>query len=384
MTDDKPPREWAPRLWEGMDFFAWLRLLAQGRGRVEPAYWYIAAVVGSMSFANTLFRWVQTARHGAAINRIRIDPPPLFVLGHWRTGTTLLHELLLLDERHVGPTTLHCFEPCHCILSETLFRKHLAFLLPEKRPMDNMSFGWDKPQEDEFAMALLGQPSTYTEIAWPNEEGQETRGKGQGSTLDLSNLSRRQLHDWKRTLTRFLKMVLFLDNRGRRGQPQRRLVLKSPPHTARIPVLLEMFPEAKFVYLKRDPHVLFPSTINLWNAFAKRHGLQTPRRPDLTEAKVLREFRLMIERYEATKHLIPPGHLVEMRYEDLASDLAAGTQRIYEGLNLDGWERVKPKIEESAAKRKSYSTNRYEICDNIRAKVKEHWGDIVERWGYSC
>lgn len=371
---DAKPREWAPRLWEGMDFFAWLRLLAEGRGRVGFPYWYIAAIISGVSFGNTLCRWFQTSRYRREIERIRLDPPPLFVLGHWRTGTTLMHELFMLDERHTGPTTFHCFEPCHSILSETLFRKHLAFLLPDKRPMDNMRFGWDKPQEEEFALALLGQPSTYTDIAWPNRP---SRGTG---PLDLSGLTPRQLAAWKRALLQILKTVAFLDRREH--GVQRRLVLKSPPHTARVPVLLEMFPDAQFVYLRRDPHVLLPSTINLWQSFARKHGLQTPRRSDLLQDKVLREFRTIVERYDAARPLIPPGRLVEIRFEDLVGDIPGVMQRVYGELNLGGWERVRPAIEANAAARRDYQPNRYVISEDVRQLVEQHWGDIVRRWGY--
>lgn len=353
-----------------MDFFGWLRLLAQGRGRVSPPIWYIAGIISGMSFTNTLLRWLQQALHGRAIDAIRIDPPPIFVLGHWRTGTTLLHELLMLDHRHTGPTTLHCFEPCHCVLSENLFRKHLQFLLPSKRPMDNMPAGWDQPQEDEFALALLGQPSPYHAIAWPNQNS-ETQ-----AFLDLSGLSKRQLRAWKRALLRFHKMVLFLDQRHHHGSP-RRLVLKSPPHTARIPVLLELFPEARFVYLHRDPHVVYLSTIKLWQSFALKHGLQTPRRPDLIEQKVLRDYRLLIESYRSTRDQISPGRLVEVRYEDLAADLLGQTRRVYDKLKLGGWNEVQPRIEQYAATRASYVTNRFEITDAVRKIVSDNWGDLI-------
>lgn len=363
-------REWSPRLWEGMDFFAWLRLLAQGRAQVSLPIWYIAGIITGMSFTNTLLRWLQQALHGRAIDAIRIDPPPIFVLGHWRTGTTLLHELLMLDHRHTGPTTLHCFEPCHCVLSEKLFRKHLQFLLPSKRPMDNMPAGWDQPQEDEFALALLGQPSPYHVIAWPNQTPKTD------ATLNLSGLSERQLQEWKRALVRFLKMVLYLDRRHHHGSP-RRLVLKSPPHTARIPMLLELFPDARFVYLHRDPHVVYLSTIKLWQSFANKHGLQTPRRPDLIEQKVLREYRTLIESYRATRHLIPPGRLVEVKYEDLAADLLGQTQRVYVELKLDNWSEVRPQIEQYVAARASYVTNRFEITDSVRTIVADNWGDLI-------
>ena len=35
---------------------------------------------------------------------------------------------------------------------------------------------------------------------------------------------------------------------------------KNPPHTGRVRTLLEMFPNAKFIYLKRNPYTVFEST----------------------------------------------------------------------------------------------------------------------------
>ena len=119
-----------------------------------------------------------------------------------------------------------------------------------------MSMGWDRPQEDEFALCFLGAGSPYEMIAFPNRRppsGQEF--------LDLASVSRRELRQWQRTLDTFLRMVTFRN--------PRRLVLKSPPHTARIKILQEMFPGALFLHIVRDPYVVFPSTVNLWKSLAE-------------------------------------------------------------------------------------------------------------------
>ena len=370
MTSPKKPahRTWAPRVWEGSDFFAWLRLLSKNRFRVEPPYWYIAAIVSGVSFGQTLMRWSQTGLHGDHIARTCIGQPPIFVLGHWRTGTTLLHELLILDERHTSPTTLQCFEPCNFLLTEHLFKKYGSILLPDKRPMDNMAAGWDRPQEDEFALALLGLPSTYTDFAFPNNPSIHP------GSLDLSGLTPRQYETWKRTFYRFIQSVAYKD--------PRRLVLKSPPHTARIPALLELFPDAKFVHIVRDPRVLFSSTVNLWMSMAKRHGFQTPKRTPELEAKVFREFRTIHERYRATEGLIPKGNLVEVRYEEFVKDLVGGTERLYAGLSLDGFAEAEPKLEAYAKRSASYETNKYEQSVELQERIAKEWGDIIESQGY--
>ncbi len=365
----RKPREWSPRLWEGADFFAWLKIFFGNHAAVQLPYWYIAGIVGGMSFSHTALRWIQNGLYGKRIANTELEHPPLFVIGHWRTGTTLLHELLILDERHSFPDTFDCFVPNHILLTERFFKEKLWFLMPEKRPMDNMSAGWERPQEDEFALCLLGQPSPYADIAFPNRDSIFP------GSLDLSGLTHRQLHDWKRTFKRFVQTLAFRD--------PRRLVLKSPPHTARIPTLLELFPDAKFVFIQRDPYVLFPSTVNLWKSLSKKHGLQTLSNEQRIEEKVFSEFRIIHERYEQTKGLIPAGNLVEVRYEDLVKDLEGGMEAVYSGLNLDGYDAVRPRIAGYAARNKNYETNKYTQTPEQRAKIRERWGDIIAKLGYA-
>lgn len=363
-------RTWAPRIWEGGDYFAFWRLMFANRFAVEPPYWWIAGVMSVTNFGNTVLGWLQHARHGAAVRDTPIQHPPVFVLGHWRTGTTLLHELLIRDPRHTSPTTLQCFEPLHFLLTEGLFEKYGKVLLPDKRPMDNMAAGWDRPQEDEFALALLGVPSPYTDFAFPN------RPRMWPGSLDLSGLTRRQLATWKRTLLHFLKTVTYRD--------PRRLILKSPPHTARLPVLLELFPDAKFVHIVRNPYTLFASTVNLWLSFGQKHGLQTPKRTPELEEKVFADFRTIHTRYEEGKKLIPAGNLVEVRYEEFVKDLVGGTKGIYDGLSLGGWDEAKPLVEAFAAGQKSYETNKWTLTDEQKAKITAEWGDIITQQGYSA
>ncbi len=362
------PRDWSPRLWEGCDYFAWLRLLITNRFAVEPPYWYIAAIVSCVTFSNTFFRWMQEASYGDRIRNAPSPPAPLFVLGHWRTGTTLLHELLILDDRWTSPTTLQCLMPCHFLLSTDFIRKYLAFAMPKKRPMDNMAAGWDRPQEDEFALALLGEPSTYTDIAFPNRPAMSP------GSLDLSGLTPQQLARWKRTFYRFVQTVAVQDSRP--------MVLKSPPHTARVPALLELFPDAKFVHLVRDPYTLFASTMNTWMSLSRKHGFQTPRGGPALEEKVFREFRTIHERYEAAKGLIPAGRLCEVRYEDMVGDIVGTVERVYRELDLGEFATVRPKLEAFAARSKGYETNKYELTEAMRGRIRDRWGDIIEKLGY--
>jgi len=361
-------KDWSPRLWEGADYIAWLRLLTRNRFAVEPPYWYIALIVSIVTFWNMVLRWVEHGLYGTRIRDTKLVAPPIFVLGHWRTGTTLLHELLVLDSRFTSPTTLQCVSPCHSLLTENLFKTYGSFLVPDKRPMDNMAVGWDRPQEDEFALCLLGEPSTYADLAFPN------RPPVYPGSLDLSGLTRPQLKRWKHTFRRFLHMLTFRD--------ARRLVLKSPPHTARVRVLLEMFPDARFVHIVRDPYVVFSSTVKLWKSLIQKHCLQTLRDESGIREKVFREFRVIHDRLEEAKPLIPAGHFHEVRYEELVKDTAGEMRKLYAALQLEGFDVYRPKLDEYLQRNAGYETNKFQMSDADRTEVTARWGDVIRRYGY--
>jgi hypothetical protein len=361
-------REWAPRIWEGCDCFGWLRLLARNRFAVHWSCLYIAVIVTVVSFFHLLLRLVQEAWLSRKIARTPIRQAPLFIIGHWRTGTTFLHELLILDERHTYPNTYECLEPNHFLLTERFITRWLYFLMPSRRPMDNMAAGWDRPQEDEFALCMMGVPSPYLTIAFPNHPPQYPE------YLDLEGLSPRALAVWKRAFVGFLQRLTYKD--------PRRLILKSPPHTCRIKTLLQLFPDARFVHIVRDPYVVFPSTVNLWKALYQMHGLQRPTFAGLDEY-VFTSFRRLYEKLEEGRKLVDPSHFYELRYEDLTRDPIGQVQALYKHLGLGGFEEVRPRLKRYVASLAGYETNRYELPPARRDEITRRWGDVIRRYGYA-
>jgi hypothetical protein len=360
--------EWAPRMWEGCDFITWMRLLFRNRCAVEWRYWYIAVIITCVSFSHTLLRIVQGALFGRDIRRTELKGPPIFLLGHWRTGTTLLHELMICDERFGYPTTYECMDPNHFLLTEGVFTRWLRFLMPSSRPMDNMKAGFDRPQEDEFALCMMGAGSPYSMIAFPNHPPEKQE------YLDLDQVPPKGLRRWKRIFKHFLRCVTY--------KTGKRLVLKSPPHTARIPTLQQMFPDAIFIHIVRDPYVVFPSTVNLWRTLYKTHGLQTPTYQGL-EGHVLQTFTRMYEKLEAGKKLLAPQQFYELRYEDLTKDPVAEMKKIYDHFQLGGFEQYLPRLQAYLASVKGYETNKYQLSDAQKAEISQRWGEVMRRYGYA-
>src|SRR5947209_6912737 len=228
-------------------------------------------------------------------------------------------------------------------------------MVPSRRPMDNVAAGLDHPQEDEFALCLLGQPSPYERIAFPN------RPAAGAGALDLRGLTPAARRRWKATFCRLVQALTL-------AHPGRRLVLKSPPHTCRIPTLLELFPDARFVHVVRDPYVVYPSTLHLWRVTYGINGLQKPSWAELPDY-ILDTFVQVYDRLEEGRRLVPPGRFHELRYEDLVRDPLGQLEAVYRGLGLGDFGPARPSVEAYLAGLKDYETNRYFLTPAEREEI---------------
>lgn len=361
-------RPWELRIWSGIGVGGWFRELARNRFHFGPTRICMALIISVLSFINSLLWLMQTVLMGRKIERTEIKQHPVFVLGHWRSGTTLLHELLVCDPRHTYPDTFSCFAPNHFLVSRPLFAWWLWALMPPRRPMDNMSVGFDSPQEDEWAMCNMGVPSPYLTLLFPNHP------PAYPEYLDLRGVPPKALARWKRELTWFLKCLTV--------QKPLRIVLKTPQHTCRVRTLLEMFPDARFVHIVRDPNVIFPSTLKLWKRMYRYHGLQKPRYEGLEE-HVFNTFNRMYAAFEEDRKLVAPSRFCEVRYEDLVKDPMGKMREVYERLDLGDFENARPGIERYLERTKDYKTNRHEVSPEVREQVARRWGAYIERYGYA-
>ncbi len=363
-----PDKEWAARMWIGADLIAWLRLMARGRFAFSWRHAHVGLLSTATGAGHMFLRYAQGHVYGERMRATPFPEDPVFILGHWRCGTTLLHEYLILDPTFAYASTAECFAPCNPLLTLKYVRKYLTWMLPTTRPMDKMAMGWDHPQEDEFAMCLLGAPSPYLRIAFPNA------GPVDEAAYDLDGLPKRDRQRWEKLFVGWLRMLNF-----RHRKP---LVLKSPPHTCRIPTLLKLFPKARFVHLVRDPYTVFSSTVNLWKKLYDGQGVHTPHYRGLEEY-VFDHFRHFHTRYEATKGLIPPGQLTEMRYEDLVADPVGEVKRMYRELSLGDFENVRPRLEEYVTANANYERNKWTLSPELRDTITARWGDVIRHQGYS-
>jgi len=245
---------YSPRFWAGMRISDYVGMLARNRFRIHPSRVPMMFLVGGCAVVSSGLTLGQRLLMNRKIVSTELTEPPVFVIGHWRSGTTLLHELLCLDEQFAWPSTFECFVPTHHLLSGPLLKPLVRALMPGKRPMDSMPAGADFPQEDEFALVGMGAPTPYYHMAFCNESPRFLE------MLNLSTATSRDIEELRASLTWFYKSITYKRNK--------RLVLKSPTHTGRIGHLARWFPDAKFIHITRHPHKIFPSTIHTWKSLA--------------------------------------------------------------------------------------------------------------------
>ncbi|MCV7409852.1 hypothetical protein AWC05_23695 [Mycobacterium florentinum] len=360
--------EWAAPLWIGCNFTAWTRLLTRNHFAVHWSRWHYVVLYTVLSVVNSLLGMCQNIVFGRRVANTAIGDAPIFIIGHWRSGTTMLHEMMVLDDHHTGPTTYECIAPHHFLLTQR-FARFAEFLTSKHRAMDNMDMSMAHPQEDEFAWCMLGLPSPYLTIAFPNRPTQDEQ------YLDMDKLSARELGTWKQTFFRFVQQVYF--------RRRKAIVLKSPTHSFRIKVLLEIFPKAKFVHIVRDPYVVYPSTVNLFKAFSLVHGLQRPTFEGLDE-NVLSNYLDLHRKLDEGRELVDPSRFYELRYEDLIGDPEGQLRKMYEHLDLGDFDRYLPRLRQYLGAKATYRTNSYEMTTEQRAIITQRWAEVIDRYGYGA
>jgi hypothetical protein len=337
--------------------------------RVHPAYIPRLMLVIATSVVSSPLRLLERILYRRRIDAVAMPAAPIFVIGHWRSGTTHLHNLLSQDPALGCVSMYQAMVPDCSVVAERWLKPLLAAIVPSKRPMDNMVWPVDAPQEDEIPLAKLTPYSFYMRSLFPMESADLFRryvlleGAPAGMTREIAAKYRRILQ------------VATLRADGRR------LVLKNPVNTARIRLLLELFPDAKFVHIVRCPYEVFASTLHLHTRVLPMTTLQqVPPTPSLPI--VLSIYEDMMQRYLEDRESLPPGTLVEVRYEVLERDPLGELRRIYDTLGLPGFAQAEPAIRTYVDSQRTYEKNRLELSAQDRREVTARWAFAFRAFAY--
>ncbi len=338
------------------------------RFHVEEKYRKIFRISKGLSKVISALSYFDDIRYHAISGTVKINRHPVYVLGHWRSGTTLMHNLLCSYRNTSYPTTYQTVFPNNLFFSKKLIKWIMDKYLPERRLVDRAVMHVDNPQEEEFALGSEAGFSFYYWLYFPGDRQLISR---EYLTLPSDNPKRDQ--SFTRSYIRFIKRCML--NIG--GD---QYVAKNPPNMARIPFLMCLFPQSRFIYLERNPYEVLLSSFRFFRGFLKTVQLQDIDDDSLWDF-VLKTYIYLHQKYQQDKQLIPPESLIEIKYEQLVADPEA----VLDGLHQQLFPELEPeasKLREILDTHKSHTLKKYEFERTYIERVNAVMGDLILSQGY--
>jgi len=316
---------------------------------------------------NSVMKRAESLVYGKRVRETKIEHPPLFVFGYWRSGTTLLQNLLSHDPQFQHLGLYRALFPWHFLLTEKVVTKLTAPFVPKNRPMDNMSVHWDAPQEDDVSLCIMSNVSPINLLSHPTDFSHFWKA------LDFERLEPKERQRWKDSLALLVKKLTFTS--------PKRIMMKSPFHTYRIPELLELFPDARFLYIHRNPYNIFRSALHLRRRMIEENTLGRSVF-DGNEEQVIESYKFGFEKYERDRLLVPEEHRHEICYEELEQDPIGVLRKAYAGLDLPGFEALEKELEPQVESLKRYKKNEFNDDPYWVDRVYNELKPAFDRFGY--
>ncbi|NPA37079.1 MAG: sulfotransferase [Chlorobi bacterium] len=351
----------------GSTLLNYIRVLKQGKVTVK--YRKKVFLTTLVVIATTPFHWWEWLYFKVKLIHARFRKPPLFILGHWRSGTTLLHNMLCEDPDASFLTTYQSVFPNN-LASKIIFKTFMKAYTPESRPTDNIKLHVDFPQEDEFAFSNMYHHSYYNFFYFPRNYSDFY-----DNSVHFKNLDDKEKRTWFRMYDKMLKKA-YLNTKGDR------LVVKNPVNTARIKTLLKLYPDAKFLYIYRNPVSVILSTQKFLKSLMPTLYLQEVDN-QFIEDMIYDIYKRLNDDYIEQKSLIPDKNLIELRYEDFEKEPVEELKNIYENLLEEDFENVKKYFTKYFESVKGYKKNRYEVNAELINKIKQELNKYMELYQYN-
>jgi len=337
---------------------AWRQLRRNWRLPLSPMLLWQTLVPGTLFSAMAGTQKMVTREHLAKANYRNA----IVVLGYWRSGTTLLHELLCLDTRYTYPTTHACMNPHHFLFTEAsaLARGGAGM----QRPMDEMEVRSSSPQEDEFAFLSLGARSPYEALLMPAVLPE---------ALKLTNpkdLSPKEEERWREVFLSFLAGVSVRGN----GRP---MILKSPTHGFRVSTLRELLPDARYVLISRDPLTNFESVVRMWRKMFETYAIGPMIADDEIREAVLVDRPRFEAKLAADVKDLPENRFVAFSYESLVGDPVGILDQLYRQLELGDFNTMRELITAEMSRRRGYKAKGSLPSPAWQERIRNNWAGII-------
>lgn len=315
---------------------------------------------------NEPYRIKEHSMYAEAIAQTTIHESPVFVIGHWRSGTTHLQNILTQDDRFGFLNVAQSMNPHAFLLREAAdideFKETTRF-------MDNVVLNGLVPSEEEVALGILAEGSF-----WHGYYLTDKMDYYFNKFTLLNDINEIDLENWKSDYKYLLKKLTL----RHKGKP---LFLKNPPNTCRLKILLEMFPKAKFIHIKRNPYKVFFSRMRQYNTAIRFKSLQEISE-EQWEQKVFSYYKSMMAKHFEERNLIPDNQYIEISFEDLKSDPMVQLKTIYDHLDLFDFEGANDKFKSYLNSLQSYKQNKYQFDENKLDQIYSHWNFTIDKWAY--
>lgn len=351
----------------GIKLFKLLKLISRNHFSIHPKYLLRLFFLLQSGFWSSLFSAVETIRFKQKINSTSLQDDPIFIIGHWRTGSTFLHQLLNLSPSLSAPTLFQVGLPDSFICSRFYYKPVMNSILSKHRPMDWVKLGFDEPQEDEWALFRMTCYSPLEKLIFPNSS----------KYFLLNNNSfvpeNSALTNWKNNLMFFCKKLTY--------KTDKQIVLKNPFHSLRISTLNQLFPNARFIHIYRHPYAVVPSTIRMWDIVGKQNCMNNKWvKPGLNE--VVEFLDIMLTTIQRDMKKIPDYNYTEVKFEDLEQNPIKEIKRIFEKLELRYSTEYENNINKFLNEIKDFKKNKYVLTTKDKETIDNKLNDYIKYYGY--
>ncbi|MCH2230574.1 MAG: sulfotransferase [Crocinitomicaceae bacterium] len=353
----------------GITFYNWMRVLTRNNFRIHLFMLPKVLFITGNTIFNLPFQLFEYLKYNGKVKRQKVVAP-VFILGHPRSGTTYLHYLMSKDDQFAYCSVYDAILPHVFLSGGKVVKGMIASSLPSTRPQDEVKITIDSPKEEEFALASMSRTSFMFGFYFPRK----SRKQFEESVL-FSNKKSDAEH-WKKHFDYFLKKLSL-------KYGNKRLLLKSPANTGRVKEILELYPDAKFIHIHRDPLEVYRSTVRLYEKIIPLTSFQAANKKEMHDY-IINCYRLMYEKYLKDTADLPKTQLSSIEFKSLEKDPVACLRDAYESLGLKGFDNALEAIQREVKDSSDYKKNSYsEIDENKINRLKNEWGEVAAKLGYS-
>ena len=338
-------------------------------GGVSPSRAHVAAIALCSAALRLPFT---LAEHAALARRLRGQPnlpAPIFIIGHWRSGTTHLANVLSRSPRFGILSPVAVGLPWEALSLARLIGSHIERHLPPNRLIDDIALARDLPQEDELALANMTPLSFYHGIYFPSAlEANFECG------LFLDGCPEARIEAWTKALRQYMAKMTLREGR-------RPLLIRNPVYSTRIPLLRALWPDARFIHIHRNPFLVYASSRRMFATLLRELSLQDAA-PDL-DGLVLRTYPRLMAQLLKDAATLPAGSFTEIRYETFRQNPLGELERVLDELDLPGFAEAREEFARYLASVSGYRPAAHRLKPADLDRVSAAWAPFIERWSYS-